>query len=213
MAVPRNVKIVNDAFGMHFTTRAQVWAYFDVPFAFAGLQQYRLNMAGIDLPDAYTDVTYASLNWNLERSKQARRLFVNRAGERKAKSKADLAEWQKFLYESGVAEWIDDVLEKLDDQGVPLGVELLTSPEINLRRGEPLFAEGESPQSLLPFQVNQAGEREVLQRMSVDELVGELWKHQYRFNHRPAGAPAPPEYADGFMVEVRREPVWQKYAG
>lgn len=204
MAVPRNVKIVSDAFGIKFATRAQMWAFFDVPFAFAGLQQYRLNMTGQggdSLPPAYRDVTYAPLNWDLRRSRQARQLFQNRAEARKKKSQGDLKVWNDFLDSSGVSKWIDDVLEELDDQGVPFGVELLTSPGVNLSNSGPLYEGDDLPQSLMPVAGNN---RETLRHVPVARLMTVAWPLQYRFNHRPAGAPAPPGFEDGLETAVRR---------
>lgn len=204
MAERRDIRVVSNAFEIKFLTRAQIWSYFDVPWAFAGLQQYRLNMAGDGgdkLPPALTDVTYAPLNWDQRRSHQSRRLFVNRAEARKKKSKPDLAAWNDFLDKSKVSTWIDDVLDELDDQGVPFGVELLTSPEINLSGKGPLYDGDDIPQSLLPVAGNN---REMLRHVSAPVLMTKVWPLQYRFNHRPAHSPAPPGFEDGLEAAVRK---------
>ena len=203
MPVPQNVQVISKAFGIPFTNRPQMWEFFAVPFALAGLQQYRLNMAGEGgdkLPPAFTDVTYAPLNWDLKRSRQARQLFQNRAADRRKTSRDDLKLWNGLMESTGVAKWIDDVLEELDDQGVPFGIELLTSPEVNLSNKGPLY-DGDVPQSLMPVAGNN---REMLRHVPVAKLMTTVWPLQYRFNHRPAGEPAPPGFEDGLEAAVRR---------
>ena len=77
-------------------------------------------------------------------------------------------------------------------QNVPFDLELFMSPGLNLTDpSKPLFGEGEAPLSLLPFGSLQAGERAFLRGLTAEEVMTQLRPLQYRYSHRPAGAPVP----------------------
>jgi hypothetical protein len=176
------------------STYSQAMTDLDLPFAFAGREQWIRNLQGIGVESepALWDVTMESVM----RDQNSRLLLLGRAAERTERglsSASDLSYW-----ESLVPSWAPRVRDELAKKGVPFSVELLASPEINLTDpSAPLFPNGDMPLSLFGLGVLQKGENVFLRSLSAEELMLEIWPAYYRYYHRPAGAPVPDDLAAG----------------
>jgi hypothetical protein len=168
----------------------------ELPFAFAGREQWVRNLtgAGVEGEPAFWSVSMESVT----REENALRLLLGRTigvQEERGLSAAsdDLSTWQKL-----VPAWAPRVRDQLAARGIPFSVELLASPEINLYdSSKPLFAEGEQPASLFQLGVLQVGENQYLRSLSAEELMLEVWPSYWRYFHRPAGAPVPADLVAG----------------
>jgi hypothetical protein len=168
-------------------TYASALSELELPFLFAGREQWVLNVSGVGVEDnpSLWDVSMQSV----VHEERAQRLLVGRtlaSNEVRGPQAAfdDLAYW-----ESLVPDWAAEARATLAEQGIPFSVELLASPELNLTDpSQPLFPKGEAPQSLLGLGVLQVGEREYLRSLSAQELMVEVWPAYWRLNHRAAGS-------------------------
>jgi hypothetical protein len=159
----------------------------ELPFLFAGREQWVLNVSGVGVEDdpRLWDVSMQSI----VHEPHAQRLLFGRtlaSNEARGPQAAfdDLGYWQSL-----VPEWAPEVRDTLAAQGIPFSVELLASPEMNLADpSQPLFPKGEHPQSLLGLGVLQVGENEYLRSLSAQELMTEVWPAYWRYNHRAAGS-------------------------
>jgi hypothetical protein len=164
-------------------TYASALEELELPFLFAGREQWVLNVSGVGVEDdpRLWDVSMQSI----VHEPHAQRLLVGRtlaSNEDRGPQAAfdDLGYWQSL-----VPAWAPEVRDTLAAQGIPFSVELLASPEMNLTDpSQPLFAKGEHPQSLLGLGVLQVGENEYLRSLSAQELMTEVWP----YNHRAAGS-------------------------
>jgi hypothetical protein len=168
----------------------------ELPFLFAGREQWVLNVSGVGVEDdpRLWDVSMQSV----VSDPNAQRLLLGRtiaSAEARGPQAAfdDLGYWETL-----VPTWAPRVRDALAEQGIPFSVELLSSPEMNLTDpSKPLFAKGDAPQSLLPLGVLQAGENAFLRSLSAEELMLEVWPAYWRYAHRPAGAPVPDDLRAG----------------
>lgn len=166
----------------------------ELPFAFAGREQWIRNLQGIGVESepALWDVSME----NIMRDTNSRMLLLGRAAERTERglsSAGDLSYW-----ESLVPSWAPRVRDELAKKGIPFSVELLASPEMNLTDpSKPLFAKGDMPLSLFGLGVLQKGENVFLRSLSAEELLLEVWPAYYRYYHRPASAPVPDDLLAG----------------
>jgi hypothetical protein len=166
----------------------------EIPFAFAGREQWIRNLQGIGVESepALWDVSME----NIVRDTNSRMLLLGRAAERTERglsSAGDLSYWQSL-----VPSWAPRVRDELAKKGIPFSVELLASPEINLTDpSKPLFPKGDIPLSLFGLGVLQKGENVFLRSVSAEELMLEIWPAYYRYYHRPANAPVPDDLLAG----------------
>jgi hypothetical protein len=168
----------------------------ELPFIFAGREQWVRNVTGAGVEDEprLWDVSMQSV----VHDDHAQQLLLGRtlaAAEYRSPQAAfdDLSYWQTL-----VPEWAPRVRDQLEARGIPFAVELLASPEINLTDpSKPLFAKGEMPSSLFQLGVLQHGENDYLRSISAEELMLEVWPDYWRYYHRPAGSPVPPDLRAG----------------
>jgi hypothetical protein len=176
------------------STYGDAMADLDLPFAFAGREQWIRNLQGVGVESepALWDVSMESIM----RDQSSRLLLLGRAAERTERglsSAGDLSYWQSL-----VPSWAPRVRDELAKKGIPFSVELLASPEINLTDpAKPLFPEGDMPLSLFGLGVLQKGENVFLRSLSAEELMLEIWPAYYRYYHRPANAPVPDDLLAG----------------
>jgi hypothetical protein len=197
-------------------TYASALEELELPFLFAGREQWVLNVSGVGVEDdpRLWDVSMQSI----VHEPHAQRLLFGRtlaSNEARGPQAAfdDLGYWQSL-----VPEWAPEVRDTLAAQGIPFSVELLASPEINLTDpSQPLFPKGEHPQSLLGLGVLQVGENEYLRSLSAQELMTEVWPAYWRYNHRPAGSAPPADLLAGLTFGAAvllpngtyvRSPLW-----
>lgn len=173
-------------------------AALELPFMFAGREQWAANLAGGDGAAGDSRLWNVTMESVLQ-DENARRLLLGRAAQALEDRKtmaSDLAYW-----ESLVPEWAPRVRDELASEGIPFSVELIASPEVNLHdASEPLFGNGVHPTSLFSLGVLQAGENAYLRGLSAEELMTELWPLVWRYHHRPAGAPAPEGFEAGLTL-------------
>ncbi len=173
-------------------------AALELPFMFAGREQWVTNLAGGDGAAADPRLWNVTME-SILHDDNARRLLVGRAAqalEDRTTMAADVAYW-----ESLVPEWAPRVRDELAAEGIPFSVELVSSPGINLDDpSEPLFSRGAHPTSLFSLGVLQAGENAYLRGLSAEELMTELWPLVWRYHHRPAGAPVPEGFEAGLTL-------------
>jgi hypothetical protein len=168
----------------------------ELPFIFAGREQWVRNVTGVGVEDepSLWDVSMQSV----VHDEHAQQLLLGRtlaAAEYRSPQAAfdDLSSWQNL-----VPEWAPRVRDQLAARGIPFAVELLASPEINLNDpSKPLFDKGETPGSLFQLGVLQDGENVYLRSVSAEELMLEVWPDYWRYFHRPAGSPVPPDLRAG----------------
>jgi hypothetical protein len=171
----------------HLTWAAAVKSL-ELPFIFAGREQWLRNTTGVGVDDTPELHNVSMVNPRYD--DQAAALLVGHLRD-SADPKGDVRFW-RGLVPDGAA----DVRKKLNANGVPFDVELLADPGINLDGKAPLFAksaDGEvvAPRSLFQLGVDQKGERGFLRSLSWKELMLEVWPAYFAYYHRPAGAPAP----------------------
>lgn len=173
-------------------------AALELPFMFAGREQWVANLGGGDGAAADPRLWNVTME-SILRDGNAQRLILGRAAwalEERTTMAADLAYW-----ESLVPEWAPRVRDELAAEGIPFSIELLSSPDINLDDpAEPLFSRGAHPTSLFSLGVLQAGENAYLRGLSAEEVTSELWPLVWRYHHRPAGAPVPEGFEAGLTL-------------
>jgi hypothetical protein len=189
----RALDVINQKLGTTYRRIDDFLHDAELPFMFAGLEQWRLNTSGrqadVESNPALHNVTMVSV----VHDKNARRLLVNRL-KGKATHKRDLDYWETL-----VPDWAETVRAKLAANGIPFSVELLSSPEINLTGQPPLFERGQSPVSLFPVSGNQRGELGYLRSLGAVTLMLEVWPSVYRYYHRGPGEPVPADLVAGLM--------------
>ncbi|MDP3991368.1 MAG: peptidoglycan-binding domain-containing protein [Candidatus Colwellbacteria bacterium] len=181
------LSLINYAFGTNYKTLDEAKRVLEIPFMFAGREQWVLNLSGnqakVAASPALQDVTMVGLD-----DKNAWLLFLGGLQQQliyggTAKAREILAERQKL-----VPAWVPEVVTKLRGEGIPFSVELLASPEINLTDPtQPLFPENSSPLSLFSLGVLQQGERNFLRTFSAPELLKQIWPMYYAYYHRNPG--------------------------
>lgn len=177
-------------------TYASALRQLELPFMFAGREQWVRNLSGQGVEDEQRlwDVAMESIRheWNAERLLLGRTIAV---GEERSPQAAfdDLGYWETL-----VPDWASAVRDDLAAEGIPFSVELLSSPQINLTDpSKPLFGKGEMPGSLFQLGVLQEGENDYLRSVSAEELMREVWPSYWRYYHRPAGSPVPDDLRAG----------------
>ncbi len=190
------VRILQDAGLVSGGTLRDALQALELPFIFAGREQWVRNVTGVGVEDepSLWDVSMQSV----VHDEHAQQLLLGRtlaAAEYRSPQAAfdDLSYWQNL-----VPEWAPRVRDQLAARGIPFAVELLASPEINLSDpSKPLFDKGETPGSLFQLGVLQDGENEYLRSVSAEELMLEVWPDYWRYFHRPAGSPVPDDLRAG----------------
>jgi len=190
------VRILQDAGLVSGGTLRDALQQLELPFIFAGREQWVRNVTGVGVEDEprLWDVSMQSV----VHDEHAQELLLGRtlaAAEYRSPQAAfdDLSYWQTL-----VPEWAPRVRDELAARGVPFAVELLASPEINLNDpSKPLFGKGEAPSSLFQLGVLQDGENDFLRSVSAEELMLEVWPDYWRYFHRPAGSPVPDDLRAG----------------
>lgn len=177
------------------TTLEDALAELELPFMFAGRQQWVLNLTSPDGAAADPRLWNVSMESPLQDA-NALRLLLGRAAwslEERRSMADDVAYWQSL-----VPEWAPRVRDELAAQGIPFSVELLASPGIELYDlAKPLFPKGAQPTSLHQLGVDQAGESAFLRSLGADELMSQVWPYYYRYHHRAAGSPLADDLAPG----------------
>jgi hypothetical protein len=172
----------------------------ELPFMFAGVEQWRVNLTTPDGAAADPRLWNVGMESPLH-DENSMRVLLGRAAwaaSERGTMADDVAHWQSL-----VPAWAEDVRATLAKQGIPFSVELLASPGIELLdTAKPLFSKGAHPPSLFGLGVMQAGEGAFLRSMGADELMREVWPMYYRYYHRAAGAAAPAELAGGLTFGV-----------
>lgn len=182
MAKVPDLVYLNRGGGKHVTVAAALNAL-ELPFIFAGREQFLRNITGVGVDDApaLQSVSYVNPRYD----KTARQLLVGHLRD-SATPKKDVQFWKGL-----VPPWAADVKKKLNAAGIPFSVELLLDPDVNISGSKPLFPKGVSPKSLFQATGFQKGETGYLRSLNVNELMLEVWPPYYRQFHRAAGAPAP----------------------
>lgn len=177
------------------TTLEEAVSQLELPFMFAGREQWVLNLTSPD--GAAADPRL----WNVSMESPAveansLRLLLGRAAwalEERRTMADDVAYW-----ESLVPEWAPRVRDALAARGIPFSVELLSSPDIELYDlAKPLFPKDSAPTSLQQLGVEQAGENAFLRSLGADELMTEVWPYYFRYHHRAAGSALPEDLEPG----------------
>jgi hypothetical protein len=177
------------------STYGQAMDDLELPFMFAGLEQWVRNLdgTGVESEPALWNVSMG----NITTDEHAARMLLGRAVEAVEEEgrslQADLSYWRSL-----VPDWAPRVRDQLAARGIPFSVELLAWPGFNLDDpARPLFGLNSAPTSLISLGVDQRGERDFLRSLSAEELMLQVWPLFYRFHHRSPGAPVPPEYRAG----------------
>lgn len=196
------VKPINKRLGTNYDNQEELLEDLELPVAFAKIEQWRRNLQRAELSDALLGLPSGSV-----RVQPGKRGLMSRLKLKSQEGKpitdedirAHVKEWRSY-----VPKWAEPAKDKLKAMGIPymdLGVfELLKDPEINLDGTAPLYEKGAIPVSLAPIHGNDAdSEGAVLQQATAAEIMLEVWPHQWRYNHRPAGAKVPTMvwYGDG----------------
>jgi hypothetical protein len=167
----------------------------ELPFMFAGREQWVTNLTTPDGAAADPRLWNVSME-NIFTDENSLRVLLGRAAwsaENRGAMADDVAYWETL-----VPDWAPKVRDQLAAQGYPFSVELLASPEVEIRDlSKPLFAKGAAPDSLFGMGVLQSGENAFLRSMGADEVMSEIWPLYYRYHHRPAGAPVPDDLKAG----------------
>ena len=181
------LSLINYAFGTSYKTLDEAKRALEIPFMFAGREQWVLNLSGnqakVEASPALQDVTMVGLD-----DKNAWLLFLG--GLQQQLIHGGTAEARKILTERQklVPAWVPGVATKLRGEGIPFSVELLASPEINLTDPtQPLFPENSVPSSLFSLGVLQQGEKNFLRTFSAPELLEQIWPMYYAYYHRNPG--------------------------
>lgn len=182
--------------GTGATSLQEALADIELPFMFAGREQWLQNLAR---PDGQEGIDAKLQNVTMESvldEPNALNLLLGRAHDaiENGRNMADDVAYWKSL----VPDWAPRVRDQLASQGVPFSVELLASPELNLTDpSKPLFGASDTPSSLVGLGVHQRGERAFLRSLSAEELMTQLWPLYHQYFHRPAGSPPPPGFEAG----------------
>lgn len=190
------VKPINTKLGTSYDDLAEMLDDLELPVAFAKIEQWRRNLERRELSDALLDLPSGSVRQ--QPGKRHLRTRILGKENNQEEIRAQVKEWRSY-----VPKWAEPAKDKLRAMGIPymdLGVfELLKDPEIDLSGKTPLFPEGDLPSSLAPIHGYDQAEGRVLQQASAAEIMLEVWPHQWRYNHRPAGAKIPSNiwYGDG----------------
>jgi hypothetical protein len=167
----------------------------ELPFMFAGRQQWVMNLTSPD--GAASDPRLWNVSMESPVSDEASmRLLLGRAAwavEQRRPMAEDVAYWKSL-----VPAWAPKVRDDLAAQGIPFSVELLASPEMEIYdAAKPLFPLNAHPVSLFQLGSFQTGESAFLRSLSAEELMDTVYPMYYRIHHRAAGAPVPAELAVG----------------
>jgi len=167
----------------------------ELPFMFAGRQQWVMNLTSADGAASDPRLWDVSMESPVT-DPAAMHLLLGRAAwavESRHPMSDDVTYW-----ESLVPKWAPDVRDELAAQGIPFSVELLASPEIDLYDAtKPLFPMDAAPVSLFQLSDYQGGENAFLRSLSAEELMTTVYPMYYRTHHRAAGAPVPADLLPG----------------
>ena len=167
----------------------------ELGFVFAGIEQWRRNLAGDPINERTEAwLTHVSFQ-NPSYDSPTRVLLENSMTLFRKRRKAAMIEAKRGAL---VPDWAHAVQIMLDAKGIPFTGDLISSPEIDLSGFAPLFPKGARPVSLFSLTGFQAGESGFYRSLSVVELMVEIYPLYWRYYHRPAGAPVPPEMLAGF---------------
>lgn len=177
------------------TTLEQAMSDLELPFMFAGRQQWVLNLTTADGAASDPRLWNVSMDSPVDEPNSAR-ILLGRASwsvsERRSMAD-DVAYWQSL-----VPAWAPRVRDALASQGIPFSLELLASPEIEVYdAARPLFTKGMHPVSLQQLGVDQGGEAMFLRSLSAEELMQTVWPFYFRYFHRTAGTPVSDDLAVG----------------
>ena len=179
-------------------TLEEAIASLELPFMFAGREQWVLNLTSVDGAAADPRLWNVSMESPVHEA-NSMRLLLGRAIwslEERGTMADDVAYWNSL-----VPEWAPRVRDQLAARGIPFSVELLASPGLELfEAAKPLFPKNSAPTSLHQLGVDQAGEGTLLRSMSAEQLMSEIWPLYYRYHHRPAGSPVPEDLQPGLML-------------
>src|SRR3990167_4711956 len=167
----------------------------EVGFVFAGIEQWRRNLSGDTISERkeawLTNVSYQNPSYD----PSTRELLENSMALFRKRRKAAMIEAKRAAL---VPDWAPAVRNMLDAQGIPFTGDLISSPEIDLSGVAPLYPKGARPVSLFSLTGFQAGESGFYRSLNFVELMVEIFPLYWRYYHRPAGAPVPPEMIAGF---------------
>ena len=210
------LNLINRQTGQNYSTLTAALNAEELPFQFAGLEQWRQNLGNNNANVAQNPYLQNASMVGLS-DPQSLALFFgglmqpwgsgmkspNDAYANTAAIRAMLAKRQAL-----VPSWAPDVASQLREQGLPyMPVSLLGDPGINLNDpSKPLFAGNANPTSLFGLTQGQQGERAALRSLSAPELMLQYAKPYMDYYNRPAGSPVPDYLQAGLTMG---SPVWQ----